>query len=237
VTASDRQTANVAWLPIDENDGWVVYRPDREWIQNDTVVMSVGARTVSGQVLGPISYTFSVVSGALAADPRVPQPSYADLDTSEIDLTAEASDLVALHVVEAPALDNASGPAYATGEQQAYPIPQRVWLPVPEGTDATQLNLYYLHDGSWYPAERVIGWLVPDSDLHVEVNGIAYVGVLVRHAGVVQLGIAQQKTPTPAQAGIIGTNRGLNHAAGDVVLAAAMIGLLATLGRKRKTIH
>jgi hypothetical protein len=59
--------------------------------------------------------------------------------------------------------------------------------------DPGQVCVYYYHatgdDRGWYPAENVEGWQVPDSYLHLRTNGTTYLGFLVRHAGIVQLGI------------------------------------------------
>ena len=59
-------------------------------------------------------------------------------------------------------------------------------------------KLYSYHsdgdDKGWYPAENVEGWLVPDSDLTLEVDGTTYLGFLVRHAGIVQLGVSREQT-------------------------------------------
>ena len=70
------------------------------------------------------------------------------------------------------------------------------WLPVLEGVDPDSVRLYYYHtsgeDRGWYPAENVEGWLVPDSYLHLRLDGVNYLGFVVRHAGIVQLGIPRQ---------------------------------------------
>ena len=69
-------------------------------------------------------------------------------------------------------------------------MPQRVWLPV-DGVDPSHVRVYYYHatgdDRGWYPAENVVGWLVPRSHLHLRTNDTTYIGFLVRHAGIVQL--------------------------------------------------
>jgi hypothetical protein len=78
-----------------------------------------------------------------------------------------------------------------------YEEPQRVWLPIPEGIDPARVRVYYYHatcnaigdDKGWYPAENVEGWLVPDSYVYTQAEGAAYLGFLVRHAGIVQLGV------------------------------------------------
>ena len=84
-------------------------------------------------------------------------------------------------------------PPITIGPERVYDVPQRVWLPIPEGVDPTQVRLYYYHahggEAGWYPAENVDGWLVPDSTLYLNTDGATYLGVLVRHAAVVQLGI------------------------------------------------
>jgi hypothetical protein len=85
----------------------------------------------------------------------------------------------------------------AIGPQLVYEPPQRVWLPVPAGVDAGALRAYYYRsngpDRGWYPAERVEGWMVPDSYLTVNANGTTYLGFLVRHAGIAQLGILEKE--------------------------------------------
>ena len=84
-------------------------------------------------------------------------------------------------------------PAVVIGPERVYDVPQRVWLPMPEGVARGDARLFYYHatgdDRGWYPAERVEGWLVPDSYLYLDVEGVTYLGFLVHHAGIVQLGV------------------------------------------------
>ena len=79
------------------------------------------------------------------------------------------------------------------GPERVYDTPQRVWLPLPEGAAPGSVQLYYYRGSGpaigWYPAENVEGWLVPGSYLNLEVDGAGYLGFLVRHAGIVRLGI------------------------------------------------
>ena len=62
---------------------------------------------------------------------------------------------------------------------------------MPEGLSASDVAVkYYYGTGSeagWYPAKNVEGWLVPDSYLELELDGMAYLGFLVRHGRTAQL--------------------------------------------------
>jgi hypothetical protein len=98
----------------------------------------------------------------------------------------------------APALSGGVGVAYEIGPDAAFDEAQRVWLPVAAGLDATQLTVYYLLDGVWYPAEQVAGLLVSTQYLQVNVGGVDYLGLVVRHGGVVQLGYAQPEDGSAA---------------------------------------
>ena len=61
------------------------------------------------------------------------------------------------------------------------------------------LRLYYYHaeagQRGWYPAEIVSGWLVPNSYEVVSDGGTNYLGSLVRHAAIVQLGVLSLDAP------------------------------------------
>ena len=120
-----------------------------------------------------------------------------DFDAGGLDLNAESNDTAVVTVTKSEdteeTLPEGLDRPFTVGPAQVYEVPQRVWLPIPAGADPSALQLYYYHpNGSgkgWYPAENVEGWLVRDSELFVEIHGNTYLGFLVRHAGIVQVGV------------------------------------------------
>jgi hypothetical protein len=64
---------------------------------------------------------------------------------------------------------------------------------MPDGIHPNDVTVYYYHaegeDASWYPAENVEGWLVADSYEVITQNSTTYLGFLVQHAALVQLGV------------------------------------------------
>ena len=197
VTCSQFATDEVEWQWVSEdtaNDGWVLYRPSVPWVEGDVITMTAGGTTLSGVALEPVTYRFEVIAeGAAKAGEAVWQPAYADFDASVLDLEVEANGVVELTVLDdaAPAAGGALSPVYDLGPGQVYDVPQRVWLPLPGGVAAADVQLSFYHtgedEGGWYAAEQVAGWLVEDSYLALEVDGVRYLGFVVRHGGVVQL--------------------------------------------------
>lgn len=203
--------ASAEWQPVKEgdlDDLWIVLRPQGTWYLDDVITIKVTAENVSGESVNPDAYTFHVESEtdyeARIAEPaeHLWQPQYGDdFDTDDLDLSAESNDTVKLTTAgeEAGTLppEIGIGTTYVIGPEQAYELPQRVWLPVPIGTDVNTLQLYYHHtngdDQGWYPAESVEGWLVPDSYRYLEIDGTTYLGFLVRHAGIVQIGVSEER--------------------------------------------
>ena len=191
--------AAVEWMPVqdgDSRDVWVLFRPQETWYLDDVITLTAGAEDAAGESVGPKTYAFQVAEDDQGSD-AIWQPKYGeDFVADGLDLTAESNDTA----VVAPAGDEA-GEALAEaiqepfkiGPERVYDVPQRVWLPVPPGVDAGAVGIYYYHatgpDRGWYPAQDVEGWLVADSRLTLDIDGTAYLGFLVRHAGIVQLGI------------------------------------------------
>ncbi len=192
--------AHAEWMPVTEDglqDVWVVFRPEDRWYVDDIIKLSVKAETVTGETLGPVEYAFQVKEGDEPGGSILWQPRYGeDLEPASLDLTGESSDTavvsMAVGTSEAPLEEGLSSP-FAIGPDRVYDTPRRVWLPIPLGVDPASVSLYYYHpqgpNRGWYPAEEVAGWLVPDSELQVVIEGRTYLGFLVRHAGMVQLGI------------------------------------------------
>ena len=202
--------ASAKWQPVKEgglDDLWIVLRPQGTWYLDDVITIKVTAENLHGEAVEPGAYTFQVESET-AQDARTDepdtslwQPEYGtDFDAEALDLDAESNDTVTVTVAGEETgtlpLEVGAGPAYVIAPEQAFEVPQRVWLPLSNGTDANTVQLYYHHANGdapgWYPAGNVEGWLVPDSYLYLEINGTTYLGFLVRHAGIAQLGILQK---------------------------------------------
>jgi hypothetical protein len=81
----------------------------------------------------------------------------------------------------------------AIAPEEVYETPQQVWLPVPNGTNPADMQVFYYHPSGehagWYPADNVEGWLVPNSYQYLRQNNQTYLGFQVNHAGIVQLGV------------------------------------------------
>lgn len=201
VTATTSGTS-VEWRPIQEGnmrDLWVIVRPQESWLLEDLIRVVVSAQTITGNVVGPVAHHFRVES-AEQAEARAVRPAdlvwqpEAGVDYEVTDDSTASGTATLTPVGEAaPSVAGGLESPLAVGPERVYETPQRVWLPVPAGVDAASVRLYYYHpngdDRGWYPAENVEGWLVPESYLTVEVNGTTYLGFLVRHAGIVQLGL------------------------------------------------
>ncbi|MCH7909427.1 MAG: hypothetical protein IIB38_07405 [Candidatus Hydrogenedentes bacterium] len=158
---------------------------------------------MAGKTVDPVTFEFQVESEAereartnTPAEPIFqPQPDE-DFDASELDPAGESNNTVVVTPLETGVASPSTGdwaPPVVIGPERVYDAPQRVWLPLPDGADRDEVRLYYYHatgsDRGWYPAEKVEGWLVLDSYLYLDVDGISYLGFLVRHAAVVQLGV------------------------------------------------
>ena len=107
------------------------------------------------------------------------------------DLTRMPHTLVA-GAPDHPELDSAPGPLYTLQPESVYDKPQRVWLPLPADADPNTIDIYYYHPNGenrgWYPAQNVLGWLLPNSALAQDIDGTSYLGLLVRHAAIVHIG-------------------------------------------------
>jgi len=243
VRGASFETEVVDWLPTgadESTDGWVVYKPAQPWPVGETVSFTVGGRTISGKEIDPIAADFLIDSTeTVISQKSIAQPSYKDLDTNGLSLDAEATDLLTIaeqgDSASIPELLGAIGPVYRLGPEQPFTLPQRVWLPLPAGTDTKNLAVYYYHvengESGWYSAEDVEGWLVPDSYLQVTVNSTTYLGFLVRHSGVVQLGLPPESLPSTQGASVVFTTR---SAWGDIAVFALVCGMFFAVQRVRK---
>ncbi len=202
--------ANLDWMPAqdgDLRDVWILFQPHETWYLEDLITLTVGADTASGDPVEPATYEFQVESEqdyqGRTTEPSeaIWQPQYnTDFDAAGLDLGTESNDTAAVTGTDtqaaSEALPEGISTPFAIGPERVYEVPQRVWLPVPDGVDPNQVRVYYYHgtgdDKGWYPAENVEGWLVPDSYVRLRTNGTTYIGFVVRHAGIVQLGIPRE---------------------------------------------
>ncbi|MCL4218302.1 MAG: hypothetical protein KJ052_15040, partial [Candidatus Hydrogenedentes bacterium] len=200
VSATDFEDDAIEWVPLDSphgGDGWVVYRSQGTWYPGEIVTMMVGGETAGGTRLGPLTYAFPVVDSTTKklATAVVDQPGYTDLE-GQLLLSAEENQkesvLEKLDPGVVSELPGAVSSSYRITPDGPYKAPQRVWLPVPGGISPDALSIYYHQGealaGTWFPAQNVDGWAVDGSTLVLELENKAYLGVLVRHGGVVALG-------------------------------------------------
>ncbi len=186
------ETSNITWTAADgemSDDLWVHFTAQDGWIFEEWIEALSGAVTLSGDPVVSDYARFKIENETDASNRNadsgeiVWQPDTGD-DTGHVTLIAGAPG----H----PELDSAPGPIYTLRPESVYDEPQRVWLPLPEGADPNTIGIYYYHpnspDRGWYPAENVLGWLVPDSAFTLETGGTSYLGFLVRHAAIVHVG-------------------------------------------------
>ncbi|MGI6459734.1 MAG: M6 family metalloprotease domain-containing protein [Candidatus Hydrogenedentales bacterium] len=165
----DAMSDEVTWLALDAagTDGWVLFQPESSWPDGEVVVFTAGAVTVSGDVVGPFMYEFSVKEDVYDGEAVV----------------AEAGEAAARHA-------EFVGTAYEIAPDRVYLEPVVVQLPVPAGVDPSGLEPSYLFvdDGraEWVTGNSVAGWLEPGSVRVVDADGL-YIEFAVLHGGVVQL--------------------------------------------------
>ena len=237
-------STEVAWLAIDTvglRDGWALFTPaEGQFVEGDTITFTVNASTLAGETIGPLTYTFTIESEAFflerlgASETPIFQPDYTDFDASGLDLSQESNATASLYTLdEAPAtLPGASGEAYAIVPDEAYRLFQRVWIPLPDGADASDVGVYYFHvdksgtQNGWKRAADIKGWMVENSELEIALDGVTYLGFLVRHGAVVQLGPAAAKVEQISDASALPLGALFGPRAGDGLVFAAMVALL-----------
>ena len=148
-------STEVEWLAIDTvglRDGWAIYVPaEGEFVEGDTVTFTVNASTLSGETIGPLSYSFTIETEEFflerlgASEEAVFQPAYGDFDSSGINVNLEGNDQVSLYTLaNSPApLAGGTGETYAIVPDEAYPLHQRVWIPLEDGVEASDVAPYY----------------------------------------------------------------------------------------------
>ena len=195
----DRVT--VKWQPVvegDFTDVWVIIRPTEFWYLEDSVRVEAGAEPGTENGVEFRIETGEEYHARLdAPESGIWQPlPDRDFDADGVDAASESSDGVI--VVEGTDVEHAPlsigvGTPFTIMPEQVYSQQQRVWLPIPQGVDPGSVRLYYYHGAGegvgWYAADAVEDWLVPDSELYLELEGSAHLGFLVRHTAIVQLGV------------------------------------------------
>ena len=176
--------------PAGQGDLWIVFTPNGAWPFGGLLAATVGGTTETGNAIQSQTYTFQVESEGEYAnrleseEPLLWQPGFDD--SGEVQLRT-----IDLATVEP--LPNAIGPLFAIGPEQVFDTPPRVWLPVPEGAEPETLRLHvYIAGGpnqGWHEAKDAANWLVPDSELHLDMGGERYIGYLVKHGAITQLAV------------------------------------------------
>ena len=178
--------ATVEWMPVSEDnsdDVWVLFRPTDRWTGGESISLSASASTTEGAQVDSGSYAFRPES----RDSEAAVPLWQPQPGVHFEATNEGNATVTVTRTEA----DGGSRAFHVGPEQVFAPPQRIWLPLPPGVAPGEATIYYYHPGGeasgWYPAEDVAGWLVSDSALYLDIEDIAYIGFLVRHAAIVQV--------------------------------------------------
>jgi hypothetical protein len=198
------------WRGADDgeiDDIWLVYAPVHSWVAGSALQLTAGGTTVAGEALAT-TFTYHVESdeeraARVASDPMVAnQPQYgADYELGEdAASSAETGELVVREVSGGAirvSLPGGVGRPVHAGPERVFDSPQRVWLPIPDGANPGDVEVYYYHvsedEGGWYLGARVDGWLVPNSFLYLDSGGVSYLGFQVRHGGIAQLALPKVK--------------------------------------------
>ncbi|MCX5771476.1 MAG: PASTA domain-containing protein, partial [Candidatus Hydrogenedentes bacterium] len=224
------EQGGVQWRPLPGSggtDGWVVYAPPAPFQVGQTIRFRAGATTVTGfEILETSEF---LISESMAPDATTelwqPDFSAAPGKAGSDEVHVRVSDMAAL-----PPLPEAVTPAYAIGPEQVFQVPQQVWLPAPAPFDPADLEAYVLVSratgAEWWPATRVQGFLEPGETARAEAEGVLWVGLVVRHGGVVCLG---KKLPESCDTG--GADLSDNVMVGGAALMALAVAVVASRRR------
>jgi len=198
--------------------GWVVFQPSTPWVSGDAITMMVGAKTISGRKIAPVTREFL----------RAPDSTDAVPIVSEVKWDALGPDTV-------PELAPGLGTSYLVTPNEVYGRLQQIWLPLPLDVKARQVELYYFSeaegDARWVRGRSVEGWLGSNTPKSNAVGEIQYVGYWIRHGGVVQLGLKPgREAEKPAAADVSG-----GQAGSLAVCAITLLILAAGRGRLRRS--
>jgi len=164
------------WIPTvdgSNDDGWIAFFPAAPHDAGVRMTVTVGADRVDGSPIEPLTYAFQVCS---CPEIALEAPF---LEETEIATPLDAS------------LATAVSASYRIGPSGVFHEPVTVQIPIPAGMRLEPLALFYFSESNrhrgWFPADRVTGFLEPESQRVVQVDGTDYLEVQVRHSGVVAL--------------------------------------------------
>ncbi len=213
------------WLPSyspSNRDGWIVFTPTEAYQDGEYLTVTAGAMKLDGSEIEPVSYNFIVSADAVI------QP----LETFVIEELA------------APLIDvdisTQLTPAYRVGPVGVYSEPTAVQIPVPEGYTADDLTVYYYseserHEG-WFPADRVLGLVVPKSQQTVLINGQQFVEVTINHSAVLALGVPSEVSVAslgPVNIGARGSSMSWVSFVGILFFLSVILGALVQANGRR----
>jgi hypothetical protein len=208
-------------VPGDDRDGWVLFAPAEPLPAAQTVRMTVGAVTMTGNIVGPVSQDFRINAEkeGVSGEPGL----------------SEEGGVTALPLI----LAAAKSPVYRIGPSGVFARTVPVQIPVANGLNPDDLEIYYYSESTahtgWFRAANVVGWMAPDSRRTVTADGQTYLEIQVNHSGVLQLGQAVKVrlgSATPLELSASG-GRMLWIAFGLVIAAlSALWGRLAFRGRR-----
>lgn len=209
--------AGGVWRPTvsgSDIDGWVVFAPYAPLPTGAIVTMTVEAVTVTGKAIGPISKQFRVAPHADTLDETEP-------------CLVEVTNADSIPSILATPVSS----AYRLAPPTVFDGPVTVQIPVPDDARANKLRVYYFSESErhrgWYPAERVTGWLTNAPPAVVEEDGQRYLEFEVNHAGVVQVGEANQVNV----GSFVGLDIGVDGTRWQwLALSAVLLALSVTLG-------
>ena len=164
-------------VPGDDRDGWVVVDFDGPAVADAVVSVTVAARTVDGELAGPISHEF-----------RIGPENATEDGTPRLALETRIEALPRL-------LATSRSPVYRIRPPGVFEQPVTIRIPVTEGSDLQALDVYYfsesVHHRGWYSGANVEGWLASCPRI-IRTHGETYLEIQVNHSGVMQLGRSAQ---------------------------------------------
>lgn len=204
VLAGFEQPITITWDAADDSDplnGWIIIAPDSLWSFDDMITVEFGASDIRGDTLRSGAITFEIesedaflqrtgINGRGTWQPKnhihytaEGEPNGADTEQIQL-LPADLNALLTL--------PNGIGTPYRVVPEKVFSEPVRLWLPIPNDTTAREVQVYYYlnnHDQKgWFPALEIEDWLAEPELLHLNLESGDYIGILLTHAGYVQLG-------------------------------------------------
>jgi hypothetical protein len=187
VKSADFDSDAVRWIPADPasaRDGWVAFSPTAPWTPGAIITMTAGATTADGTGVGPVAYSF-LVGPDISSVPAQQSSSTASPEKGLCPVLIAAG-------TGSATFDDGYGAPYLLRPDAPYAQPQRIWLPIPAGIDPGKTEVYFFYDDgtnpAWHASPDVVGWELPGQRLVEERDGATYLGLLVTHGGLIQLG-------------------------------------------------